>query len=127
MTKTYKPIQVANWFIQHGIKTDNPIDQMQMHKLLYFSHAYWIGAGHDNLFNEDIQAWRCGAVVADIYDIFAHYEKKPITTTSFDLEYSKELTFDKTTKAHLFGMWQALGGFSGVDLMKLSHRKGDPW
>lgn len=118
-------MRVANWFIQHGIEQNKLIGQMKMHKLMYFAHAWWIGYDNDNLFDEEIQAWKYGPVVADLCDTFSHYDKNPITTTSYDLIFKKGLSFDKETEMHLEGIWEAYGDFSGIDLMKISIKKGN--
>ena len=39
----HDPRAIANWFIEQGIKENNPLSHIEVQKLLYFSHGWMLG------------------------------------------------------------------------------------
>lgn len=126
-TKFHTAIEIANWYIQNGIENNRPIDQMKMHKITYYAHAWWLGMGNGNLFDDEIQAWDYGPVITSLYPIFSDYGKTPITTTSYNLRRSKTALFDEGTEHHLKEIWKIYKNKSSITLMHMTHEKGEPW
>ena len=59
----YPPSAVANFFLS---KSDE-ITQMQLHKLLYYAHGWYLAVVGKPLLNEMIGAWKHGPVVPSLY------------------------------------------------------------
>lgn len=126
-TKIYRAMDVANWFVQNAIEEKQPIDQLQLHKILYYAHAWWLGFGYGNLFDEPVEAWDYGPVVSSLYPTFSEFGKDPIKATTRKLRQYKNTTFDEGTESHLEGIWYAYEGLSGIELMNMTHETGEAW
>lgn len=124
-------VEVANWFIQRGIDERRPCDQMKVHKLVYYAHAWFLGNGNGPLFEEDVEAWQYGPVVRSLYRRIYRYGMSPIT------KLIKELNWDtakeesplpsKKYEPFLERMWEIYGQWSGIALSNATHRDGEPW
>ena len=77
----FKVEQVANYFIERGLKESNPVNPMKLQKLLYFSYGWYLALtdANDRLFDAKIQAWKYGPVVENIYHDVKQYGNYPIT------------------------------------------------
>jgi len=94
---------------------------LRLNKLAYFAQAYNLGLYNDVLFKEDIEAWKFGPVVRDIYDEYKIYGEKNLPAPENNLKLSKQ-DF-RLLSAVLF----KYGNYSSSDLIKLTHKKGSPW
>lgn len=58
-----KILNVAQYiFVEYKRRTGETIDQMKLHKLLYFSQRETLAILGEPLFNEDIEGWKYGPV-----------------------------------------------------------------
>ena len=108
---------IANWFLSHDSMTHKKIQ-----KLCYYAQA-WFCALYDGspLFEDEIQAWVHGPVVASLYPVFADYKWSPIP---------KVVDFDYTLPQNVINVLEAVyhtyGGLTGDQLESLTHSE-DPW
>jgi len=52
---------------QHILKQKGELSTMRLHKLCYYSQAWHLVWDRKPLFHEEIQAWRTGAVIPELY------------------------------------------------------------
>lgn len=127
----YVPHAVANWFLER-----QPVDQMKLHKLVYFAHGWRLGLFGEELIDEEIEAWDYGPVVPSLYHEFKHFGSRPITqratvlegdATSLCIVTPQINADDGQTQALLARVYEVYGHRSGPELSALTHLPGSPW
>ena len=115
---------VANHYIRRGVEAKRPFTQLQILKLVYYSHA-WMLAIHDRpLIYQRVEAWTLGPVVADVYHALKHHGWRPIDDY---IQGVPEANFDEAETDILEQVFDAYGKFSGMYLSVLTHAVGSPW
>ena len=132
-------ISVANWFLERSWRKPlesavPPCDQMKLQKLVYLAHAWYLGNGCGELFQEDVQAWPFGPVIPDLYDQFKNFGRREVTKLARRLEGNLEDGFDFVTPRHdgsldvfFERVWDAYKEMTGIQLSNMTHRVGEPW
>lgn len=108
---------IAKWFLCHEAMTHK-----KLQKLCYYAQA-WYCALYDGtpLYEDEIQAWIHGPVVASLYPVYADYKWLDIPQAKFD-----DSDFDDQTIAILEAVYDTYGGFTGDQLEALTHSEM-PW
>lgn len=75
-------IDVAKYVINKCNKIKNPISNLQLQKILYYIQGNFLAKFDRKLFDEDIEAWKYGPVVKDVYYEFNKYSSCLIRDTS---------------------------------------------
>lgn len=65
----YKAIDLANYIVDKCIEDNAPITNLQLQRILYFVQKDFLKRGYQ-AFSDDIEAWRCGPVVPNVYFYF---------------------------------------------------------
>ena len=76
------------------------------------------------IFEQDIEAWRYGPVVADVYYALKHYGRKPV---SHLIPGVREEEFDADESDIVDQVYQVYGHLDGWFLSRLTHMPGTPW
>ena len=116
-------IAVANVLIGEARKKGNAITPLQLIKLAYIAHGFHLGFGLGRLFEEEIQAWRYGPVIPDLYQAVKKYGKRSITAA---IPYSGPDLDEKRIEL-LEKIYEAYGKYTGLFLTCLTHQEGTPW
>lgn len=109
---------VANWFLAQESMTHK-----KLQKLCYYAQA-WYCALYDGtpLFEDPIQAWVHGPVVASLYPLYSDYKWLPIPQKQdFDLSKLQEKSLDI-----LDTVYDTYGELTGDQLERLTHSE-EPW
>ena len=132
----YSALKVSLYFVKKGIEEDLPVDQMKLQKLVYFAHGYHLAVYNEPLIEEDIQAWKYGPVVPEIYHAFKFYSNEPIQTLKYVSKVSgfgffkvskDETEFDRNALDSLNTSWKLLKQISGPQLSNWTHKEESPW
>ena len=133
MAKQYEPLAIANYFIKRGIAERRHLTQMQIHKLVYFAHAWALGIYREPLLTQSVEAWKYGPVVRSLYHTLKIYGARPISRPVEDLTWNEQMeapdvdpTDDRTIRL-LDRIWDVYGHLSAVALSQISHERGGPW
>jgi uncharacterized phage-associated protein len=128
----YPPHAVANWFLER-----EPIDQMKLHKLVYFAHGWNLGLFDQALIDEEIEAWDYGPVVPSLYHEFKEFGSRPITevATKYEMTAPGKVRIvtphvdaaDSQADALLRRIAEVYGRRSGPALSALTHLPDSPW
>ncbi len=107
---------IANWFLSHESMTHK-----KLQKLCYYAQA-WYCALYDGtpLFEDEIQAWVHGPVVASLYPVYKSYRWLEIPKQ----EEAPSLC-EKVIDV-LEAVWESYGHLSGDQLENLTHTEA-PW
>jgi uncharacterized phage-associated protein len=134
----YSAKAIANLLIDLARDQGNSLDQMQLQKLVYFSHGWHLAITGKPLINEEIEAWKYGPVIRSLYEEFRNCGRAPIEdhATSIEID-TKNLTYaivtplieesDQDTIDLVGRVLAAYGKLSGAQLSNLTHQLGTPW
>lgn len=124
----YKPMQIANYFIQKSFDDGSEMTQMKIVKLVYIAHGYYLGLTGAPLIRERIEAWPYGPVIPSLYHAFKKYGRSDIKELWEDPETGEiDIVSDQDTLSFLDKIWDAYGHLSGLQLSTLTHQKNTPW
>ena len=115
---------MANYFIKQSIDKEQPKTQLQILKLVYFSHAVMLAAYNRPLVAQPFEAWEFGPVVPDIYHSLKQYGRSHIDAEIPRFDIPK---FDADEMSALRGTLKSLGGLSGGQLSHITHWPNSPW
>ncbi|MCU8203474.1 DUF4065 domain-containing protein [Vibrio vulnificus] len=136
--KQYSAKAVANAFLEIAQTEGAKIEPMKMQKLVYIAHGWALGLMNQPFITEDIQAWKYGPVIQDLYHEFKRYGRDYIvhkaTNVSLDpktlkiVEETPKLANDDTdAQALVRKVWEVYGKFSGPQLSNITHMPDTPW
>jgi uncharacterized phage-associated protein len=126
---SYSPALIANYFLAKAKQEGRALTPMQLLKLVYIAHGWFLGYFKKPLICERVQAWRYGPVIKSLYDGLKHYGsgavRAPLPISS--LPWQKENALDIETQGLLDSVWNSYSRFSGVQLSTMTHQQGTPW
>ena len=120
----YDSRSVANSVLQIAQGAGRTLTNMQLQKLVYIAHGYALAILHKPLIKQNVEAWRYGPVIADLYHALREYGAGKVTKP-INMLSNEELS--ETHLALLSEVVSAYGGFSGPQLSTMTHRHGTPW
>ena len=114
---------VANYLLYLARMDEKWFTPLQVLKLVYYCQGWALARLDTIVFRQDIQAWRYGPVVRDVYNEVRIYVDRPVSNNI------------KADGAHFSGEEQGLmrnvyrlyGNMRGVELISLTHLPGSPW
>jgi uncharacterized phage-associated protein len=123
-------LSIANHFIQKSTDNCVPLTPMKLLKLVYISHGWYLGLSGKPLISDQVQAWKYGPVVPQLYQYFKKFGDSAITEKAYyqTKEGSYYYTLSDTNLAtFLDKVWNVYCNFSGLELSALTHEKDTPW
>lgn len=126
-------LQVANTIIRRSIEQGRIVDQLKLQKLLYLAQGISLAVRGKPLFDDQIEAWQYGPVVRSVYRAAKKHGAAPIASTLPGVYFFGNVIpdNDKESLAIVEETLRAYGGFTGVQLVALTHRpthpEGRPW
>ena len=123
-TRMYDARNVANKLIDRSIKDDNPLTPLQIIKLTYFCHGWTLGFYGEPLIIQNVEAWRNGPVIGDVYRALSNYGRDPVGELIPNVKM-EPFTFRAQSVIDL--VYVNYGNKSGAQLWKWTHEDGTPW
>ncbi|CUH85154.1 putative phage-associated protein [Thalassovita mediterranea] len=119
----YDARQIANWFVGRFAQEGKKASIMTLLKLVYIAHGWFLETRLRPMFPNQIQAWKHGPVIPDIYREFR--------SQGIDIK-SKIPNFDDCSIADedvclLEDIFRIYGSMSPFVLSDLTHIPGGPW
>lgn len=116
---------VASYLIHLSNKIGEPLTNMKLQKLLYYSYAWYLveKKNLEVLFSEEIEAWQYGPVVPASYDTYSKYGADIIKSVEGDGDLDV-VTVD--TKKLIEEVFVAYADKTAIQLMHLTHIES-PW
>ena len=138
------PAHLANYFISCSYASNVYLDPLKLMKLVYFSYAWYLYFTNNDLFNEEIQAWKHGPVISSIFHEFKNlglYGKIENNRFATYIDLSKdgdgspqipfiqndELIKDENLERSLAGVWYLYKDCTGDELEKITHEESTAW
>ena len=120
-------IIVNELIVRSGFDVFTP---MQVQKLTYLCHGWMLGLYGEPLSRQQVEAWRWGPVIPDVYYELRKYGgqrmSELVDLRSLGFEPDDIRLSDK--EADLVGqVLEVYGDFTGPQLSTLTHKPGSPW
>jgi uncharacterized phage-associated protein len=120
----YSALDIAKAFLNRS----NPeygevISNLKLQKLLYYAQGLHLAMYDEPLFDEKIWAWDYGPVVEEVYRTYRDHNANAIDIPN---DFDEERALDNDTKQFLDEVYEAVGQFSAIKLMNMTHNE-TPW
>lgn len=120
----YDARSVANELLRIAKNLGLALTNMQVQKIVYIAHGYSLAILHKPLVRQNIEAWRYGPVIPDLYRALRRYGagivSEPIPIINMD-------SLTPTDRRLIATVLDAYGRFSGPQLSTMTHRDDSPW
>lgn len=118
----YNVYEIANLILRlaNNVYGSEPISNMKLQKLLYYEQGYHLAYFDEPLFDEDIEAWKFGPVVPQIYEKYKCHSDKPI------LPEDGEVSIEGEHYELFYNVFTFFNRFSAFGLMEKTHTE-NPW
>lgn len=144
----YPADAVANYFLELAEKSGKRLDPMQIQKLVYFAHGWYLALTGEPLVDEHPEAWKFGPVFPSLYHEFKQYGAghiqrratrwklevnpktgrrtvlRPVTPT---LDDDPDTARRERAKQVVERVWEVYGSWSALQLSQLTHVANGPW
>lgn len=115
---------VANYIVNLSRETGEPVTNMKLQKLIYYSYAWFLveKEGADRLFGENIEAWKYGPVVNDVYETYKDFGADNIK----EARGGDPSNLSSDEKELIYEVFTTYGAKSALELVSLTHAER-PW
>jgi uncharacterized phage-associated protein len=114
--------RVADYLIYKSSLEEEPITNLKLQKLLYYSQGFYLAIYNKVLFEDLICKWTHGPVVPNVYHQFKSFGSNPITPIN-DFDVSD---FSSDELSLINDVYSVYGQFSGSALRNMTHIE-PPW
>ncbi len=124
MKKQSSARDVAAMIIDLSLNIGEPITNMKLQKLLYYSYSWYFvkKKGKEKLFKEPIEAWKYGPVVNDVYELYRDNLADVIGES-----IGGDISLLNTDAVEIIeNVFRVYGDKTAIELMDLSHSE-KPW
>ena len=124
----YNPLAIANRFVMQAAARGQPLGILKLVKLVYLAHGWCLGFTEKPLISSQVEGWRHGPVVREVYREFRpqgiHNIKNLASDASGEV-YTAELSEEEEDIVNR--VYEAYSPLSGFELSALTHTRGTPW
>ncbi len=98
-----------------------PLTHMHVQKLLYYVQGLSLAYRDAPMFEDEIQAWRHGPVVASVYPVFSCYGGNPVPGSE-----ATPVSIRQEDRGFIRTVWDSYRGHSVFALSQMTHEEA-PW
>lgn len=133
----YNVLDIARYVINYCNNNNKHISNLKLQKILYFIQAgFYMNKGSE-CFEEEIEAWKYGPVIPEVYHEFKQYGSTSIPYISEYLDFSegifncKKVTYDDdiiddSDKVLINQLIDECNKYTASQLVDITHKQ-DPW
>lgn len=118
---------VANRFVRLAQDKGESISILQLVKFVYLAHGWHLGFHNTPLICHEVQAWRHGPVVPEVYHAFRSPKSVLITELAMDGSAPFDAEFDDNAQSLIGLVYKEYSTLSPFALSSLTHKPGTPW
>ena len=135
MAAPYPPKAIANAFLQRAFNDRKPVSHMQLQKLVYLAHGYYLASSEGvPLINEAFEAWDYGPVCRNLYNSFRSFGRSVINRLAVSDEWEPDTSSPVPAPTHDAGVNKVIDFVyktyidkSPFALSDLTHKDGWAW
>lgn len=137
---SYPAKAVANEFLHLAKDEGRGVTPMQLLKLVYFAHGWYLALADVPLVDERVQAWKYGPVIPSVYHEFKSFGNEPINEFAtewktvqkdgrlgFKVEEPRIPDCDEAPRNLIRRVWEVYKRYSAIQLSRMTHEPGTPW
>lgn len=114
--------KVAEYIIYEAQKRKNPVTNIKLQKLLYFTQGVYLAKYNKLAFEDNIIAWKYGPVIKDIYYKYSLYGAEPIIVVE---EYDSKISLMLINAINI--VLESFLDVNQTDLIEETIKPGSPW
>ena len=118
---------VANHILNNSKKSKKSFDLLQLLKLCYLAYGWYLSYRDAALFEENIEAWKYGPVIPELYYALKHFRGKQLPSNCLENLKDDGLPLSEDMEGLIDEVVNYYGEYKGVVLSALTHKKGSPW
>src|ERR1700761_8773170 len=111
--------------LELGQQDNVPVEPMKLQKLVFLAHGWHLHFLHEPLISQQIEAWRYGPVIPELYREFKEFKASPITRVA--PLGPGTLPLSATQNALIASVWHTYREKGGIYLSMLTHEQGSAW
>jgi uncharacterized phage-associated protein len=119
-----RALVVANEFIRLARADGRSLTPLQLIKLVYIAHGWMLALYQRPLILDDVEAWKYGPVIRDLYHSMKKYGGGSVTDT---IPVGPTDQLDDEERDIVQQVYEAYGRFTGIQLSQMTHKFGTPW
>lgn len=138
----FSALEIAIWFLlknnaeirEHEATNDDyevyeGITHLKLQKLLYYAQGVFLAITGKKLFEEDIQAWQHGPVVAEVYDKFKIFGRNNIVVNLDEQNKNiiRKIENNREVSEILNMVYDNFAIYTAWQLRGMSHVQNGPW
>ena len=117
--------EVSRYLLDCAQKNKMALSPMKLIKLVYIAHGWMLGLYGRPLIVENVEAWRYGPVIPELYRKVKIFRSKPVRAEVFSkLDTDK---FDEYEEGVMDEVLDIYGKRTAIQLSQLTHSKNTPW
>lgn len=131
--RSYDGRAIANFILDLADVDGTTLSQMQLLKIIYFAHGWFLVAFRFPLVEQSFEAWDYGPVVRVVREAFKAFGKQPITSRAerFDM-FTGEVEIvssylDPVHAKFVEDVYRAYRSYDAWQLSDMTHEVGSPW
>lgn len=125
MYDAYDALELAKYIVTKCIKDHCPISNLQLQKILFFIQREFLQKKGRVAFYDDIQAWKFGPVVRNVYVYFCVFGGMPI---DLPLEFIEgNINWNDSDKSLIDGIVVQCRKLDPWQLVAETHKSGGAW
>lgn len=119
----YKAKDIAAYIVNYSIEKGNCVSNLKLQKLLYYVQAYFSVKKGTPCFSDDIEHWRHGPVVREIYSEYKIYFNDNIR--DFNDDFPEDM-IEKEDKLLINDVVDSYKGYGPWEMVEKTHKE-KPW
>ena len=122
----YKATEVAWRMLKVAKEKDIQLSNLQLQKLVYIAHGYFLGWKSKPLVSEAVVAWKYGPVLDQVYHEFKSFKDQKIPVDKIE-DVITDLDDDDDANTVIEGVLKLYGENDAISLVNLTHQPETPW
>lgn len=125
----HSSLQIANEIIRRGAQANPPryFTPMQILKLVYLCHGWMLGLYRRPLIRDNVEAWKYGPVIPNLYHQLKAYRDNPVTAPIPTWNGMNTEPLDAYESAIIEQTLSGYGQLNGLQLSQITHAPNTPW
>lgn len=124
MRAPFAATAVAAWFVELvADDAEQDLTPLKLQKLVYLAHSLYMHRFRVPLIEDEVQAWKDGPVVKQVYGVYKSFQNSPIVLADQNLV---PRSWPAEAEETLSDIWACFGGYSALKLRSITHEAG-PW
>ncbi len=115
---------IAEFFVQITAQSGDPITNLKLNQLLYYSQGAYLARTGKPLFHDPVETYSFSPVIPAIYQKYSVYGRNSISACKEDMNCSQ---FTEDELEVLLDVIREIGQYTDAELVALTHQQNTPW